>query len=178
MKQKLTIAVLAICALFAMNLGNAFANEIAVLDIEKIAKESKAVHDIQNKVTKKQEEFQKEITKKQTSLESDQKKLEAKKNILSKEALEKEQKEFEKKIDSLKELVDKRQNSLKKASADSMAKVNDKMKEIIAEIAQERALTLILPTSQVVFSADKLDISSEVLEKLNKKVTKIDVKFE
>ncbi len=86
MKQKLTIAVLAICALFAMNLGNAVANEIAVLDIEKIAKESKAVHDIQNKVTKKQEEFQKEITKKQTSLESDQKKLEAKKNILSKEA--------------------------------------------------------------------------------------------
>ncbi len=176
MKQKFTFLAVAFFALFAVASSNAA--EIAVLDIEKIAKESKAVHDIQGKVTKKQEEYQKEITKRQASLESDQKKLEAKKNQLSKEAFEKEQKEFEKKIDSLKELVDKRQNSLKKASADSMAKVNDKMKDIITELAKEKSLTLILPASQVVFSADNLDISAEVLEKLNKKVTKIDVKFE
>ena len=178
MKQKFKIASLTAAALFVFNLSSAFANEVAVLDIEKIAKESKAVHDIQARVSKKQDEFQKEITKKQTDLESEQKKLEAKKNILSKEAFEKEQKSFEKKIDALKELVDKRQNTLKKASTDSMAKVNDKMKDIIGEIAKEKGLNLILPASQVVFSADSLDISAEVLEKLNKKVTKIDVKFE
>ncbi len=172
------ISLLAVAALFALNVSNSFAGEIAILDIEKIAKESKAVHDIQARVSKKQDEFQKEITKKQADLESDQKKLEAKKNILSKEAFEKEQKAFEKKIDALKELVEKRQNALKKASTDSMAKVNDKMKDIIGEIAKEKGLNLILPASQVVFSADSLDISAEVLEKLNKKVTKIEVKFE
>ncbi len=178
MKHKLKISLLAVSALFALSLSNSFAGDIAVLDIEKIAKESKAVHDIQVKVSKKQDEFQKEISKKQAELESDQKKLEAKKTTFSKEGFEKEQKAFEKKIDALKELVDKRQNSLKKASADSMAKVNDKMKEIISEIAKAKELNLIVPSSQVVFSADSLDISAEVLEKLNKKVTKIDVKFE
>lgn len=174
MKQKFTI-LLAIFALFAFS--SSFAGEIAVLDIEKIAKESKAVHDIQNQVSKKQDQFQKEITKKQSSLESDQKKLEAKRNILSKEAFEKEQKSFESKIEELKELVDSRQATLKKASADSMSEVNDKMKDIIGEIAKEKALTLIIPSSQVVFSVDSLDISDEVLERLNKKVKKIRVKF-
>ena len=176
MKNKfLSLAAISLLTLIA---SKSFAGEIAVLDIEKIAKESKAVHDIQAKVSKKQDEFQKEITKKQTDLESEQKKLEAKKNHLSKEGLEKEQKAFEKKIDALKELVEKRQNSLKKASTDSMAKVNDKMKEIISEIAKEKSLNLIVPSSQVVFSNDNLDISAEVLDKLNKKVTKVDVKFE
>lgn len=165
-------------SLLAFGVSNVFASGIAVLDIERIAKESKAVHDIQAKVSKKQDEFQKEITKKQTEVESDQKRLEAKKTTFSKEGFEKEQKAFEKKIDALKELVEKRQNSLKKASADSMVKVNDKMKDIISEIAKEKELNLIIPSSQVVFSADSLDISAEVLEKLNKKVTKVDVKFE
>ena len=178
MKQKFTILLAAVFSL-ALAASNANAGEnIAVLDIEKIAKESKAVHDIQNKVTKKQDEFQKEITKKQESLEAEQKKLEAKKNILSKEAFEKEQKAFEKKIDDLKTFVEKKQNSLKKASADSMSQVNDRMKDIISEVAKEKELTLILPASQIVYSADNSDISAEVLERLNKKITKVSVKFD
>jgi len=176
MKHKITILLASFATLFAINA--ACAGEIGVLDIEKIAKESKAVADVQNKVTKKQDEFQKEINKKQAELESDQKKLESKKNILSKEAFEKEQKEFEKKIDALKAFVEKKQASLKKASADGMAKINDKMKDIVADIAKEKQLTIIFPISQVAFSVDSLDISSEVITKLNKDVTKVDVKFE
>lgn len=179
MKQKFIALFVAAFAVLALASNSFAANaNIAVLDIEKIAKEAKAVHDIQNKVTKKQDEYQKEINKKQTSLESEQKKLESKKNILSKEAFEKEQKDFEKKIDELKTFVEKKQNSLKKASADGMTKVNDKMKDIIAEMAKEKDLQVILPTSQIVFSVDNLDISEEVLERLNKKITKVDVKFE
>lgn len=178
MKQKITILLSTIATFLTLGAVSSFASDVAVLDIEKIGKESKAVLDIQAKVVKKQEEFRKEITKKQTSLQSDQKKLEAKKNILSKEAFEKEQREFEKKIDSLNELVEKRQNTLKKAQEDSTTKVNDKMKEIITEIAKEKQLSLIIPASQTVFSADNLDISNEVIEKLNKKITKVDVKFD
>ncbi|MSP33325.1 MAG: OmpH family outer membrane protein [Rickettsiales bacterium] len=178
MNNKLKITLLAAFTTFMLHSASSFAGDIAVLDIEKIAKESKAVHDIQARVSNKQEEFQKEITKEQSKLEAEQKKLESKKSTFSKEGLEKEQKSFEKKVDALKALVEKRQASLKKASADSMAKVNDKMKDIIAEIAKEKQLNLIIPSSQVVFSTESLDISAEVLEKLNKKVTKIDVKFE
>jgi Skp family chaperone for outer membrane proteins len=157
--------------------SSANATTIAVLNLEQIVKESKAVQDVQSKVSKKQEEFQKEITKKQSDLESEQKRLEAKKSILSDEAFKKEQKDFDKKIDLLKSLVEKRQESLKKASADGLAKVNDLMKDIIVSVSKEKGFDIILPASQIVFSADNLDVSSEVLTRLNKKVTKVDVKF-
>lgn len=157
---------------------NANAGTIAVLDVEKIVKESVAMRDIQAKVSKKQDEYQKDVTKRQKELEAEQKKLESKKNVLAKEALEKEAKEFEKKVDDLKTMVDKKQNILKKASTDSMGKVNEEIKNIIADIAKEKSLDLIVPAGQTLFFKNEMDISAEVLKALNKKITKVNVKFE
>jgi outer membrane protein len=165
-------------ALYSFISLNASAGEIGILDVEKIVKESSAMRDIQGKVSKKQDEYQKDVTKKQSSLEAEQKKIESKKNVLSKEALEKESQAFEKKVEDLKTFVEKRQNSLKKASLDGMSKVNDKIKDIIAEISKEKNLDVIIPSQQALYYKDELDISAEVLTKLNKKITKVDVKFE
>jgi Skp family chaperone for outer membrane proteins len=172
-KNLLTLATILSLSAFAAN-----ATEIGVLDVEKIVKESIAMKDIQKKVNKKQDEYQKDVTKKQTTLEAEQKKIEGKKNVLSKEAFEKELQAFEKKVEELKEFVDKKQNTLKKASLDSMGKVNDNIKEIIAEIAKEKNLDVITASSQALYYKDELDVSEEVLKRLNKKIVKVDVKFE
>ena len=174
MKKNLMI-LSAILALFSFN---AAAAGIGVLDVDKINKESKAMRDIQNKVSKKQDEYQKEVAVKESALEADQKKLEGKKNMLSKDALEKEAKAFEKKFEDLKAFIDKKQNSLNKASIDGMGKVNDKIKDIIADIAKEKEFDIIVPATQALFAKDELDITAEVLSRLNKKITKVDVKFE
>lgn len=173
--NKRFLTLLAVSAFFTFN---AQAAGIGILDVEKIVKESTAMRDIQSKVSKKQDEYQKEVTKKQTALEAEQKKIEGKKSLLSKEAFEKETTAFEKKVDELKTFVDKKQNSLKKASVDSMSKVNDKIKDIIADISKEKELDAIVPASQALYYRDDLDISAEVLSRLNKKITKVDVKFE
>ncbi len=170
--------LIALSAAFTLLAFSANAGEIGILDVEKIVKESSVMKDIQGKVSKKQDEYQKEVNKKQTALEAEQKKIEGKKNVLSKEAFEKESQAFEKKVNELKEFVDKKQNSLKKASLDSMSKVNDKIKDIIAEISKEKELDVIIPAAQALYYKDNLDISEEVLKRLNKKITKIDVKFE
>jgi len=172
-KHLLTFAVV-----FAALSFNANAAGVGVLDVEKIVKESTAMRDIQGKVSKKQDEYQKEVTAKQTALETEQKRIEGKKNVLSKEALEKEAKAFEKKVDDLKIFVEKRQNSLKKASVDGMSKVNDKIKDIIADISKEKEFDIIIQASQALYFKDELDISAEVLKRLNKKITKVDLKFE
>jgi len=173
--MKKTFLAAAVVALFSVN---ANAGGIGIIDVEKIVKESSAMRDIQAKVSKKQDEYQKEVTKKQDELEADQKRIEGKRNVLSKEAFEKESKSFEKKVDDLKTFVDRKQNSLKKASLDSMSKVNDKVKDIIAEISKEKELDVIMPAAQTLYFKDELDVTDEVLKRLNKKITKVDVKFE
>ncbi len=59
-----------------------------------------------------------------------------------------------------------------------MGKVNDKIKDIIADISKEKDLDVIMPSAQALYYKDELDISEEVLTRLNKKITKADVKFE
>jgi Skp family chaperone for outer membrane proteins len=67
---------------------------------------------------------------------------------------------------------------LKKASLDAMSKVNDEIKTIIADISKEKSLDLIVPAAQTLYYKDELDISNEVLKRLNKEVTKVKVSFE
>lgn len=179
MKHRFLINKIVLTILFAvLTITNSNASSIGILDLEKIIKDSKAMRDIQNKVNKKQDEYQKEVSKKQTDLESEQKTIEGKKSVLSKDGFEKEVQKFEKKVDDLKTFVDRKQNSLKKASMESMSKVNENIKEIIGEIAKDKNFDVIIPASQTVYYADSLDITEEVLKKLDKMITKVDVKFE
>ncbi|MBU6140649.1 MAG: OmpH family outer membrane protein [Proteobacteria bacterium] len=165
-------------AAFSLLSLNANAGGIGIIDVEKIIKESSAMRDIQSKVEKKQDEYQKEVAKKQTDLESEQKRIEGKRSVLSKDAFEKETVSFEKKLDDLKTFVDKKQNSLKKASMEAMSKVNEKIKDIISDLAKEKDLDVIVPASQTLYYKDELDVTEDVLKKLNKKIVKVDVKFE
>jgi outer membrane protein len=174
MKKNLLITA----AIFALFSFNAQAGKVGILDVEKIVKESLAMRDIQSKISKKQDEYQKEVSTKQKTLEAEQKKIEGKRSVLSAEAFEKETAAFEKKVDDLKTYVDRKQNSLKKASLESMGKVNDKIKDIIADLSKENDFDVIVPASQTLFYKDSLDVSEEVLKRLNKKITKVDVKFE
>ena len=161
------------------SLANANASNIAVLDVEDIIKNSSVMKDIQKRVSSKQTEFQKEIDKRQSELETESKKIQAKKDVLSETAFTKEQEKFEKKVEELKTYVEKKQNSLRKASLDSMSKVNEKMKEIIEEVSKEKGFDVVIPSAQTLYFKDSsMDISSEVLKKLNKSITKVDVKFE
>jgi outer membrane protein len=169
---------IALALYFLTSQNIALASQFGVLDVDKIIQESSAVVDIQKKVDTKKIGYEAEINKKQSQLESEQKKLEDKKITLSKEAFEKEIKNFEKKVDDLKTYIDRKQNSLKKASIDAMSKVNDKVKTIVSDIAKEKELDVIIPTSQTLYFKDELDITAEVLSQLNKKITKVDVKFE
>ena len=159
-------------------LNQANAQNIGVLDVDKIIQESTAVVDIQKKVDSKKTAYESDINKKQSQLEAEQKKLEDKRITLSKEAFENEVKKFEAKVEDLKTYVDRKQNSLKKASIDAMSKVNDKVKIIVTEIAKQKNLDAIFPASQTLYFKDELDITAEVLASLNKKITKVDVKFE
>lgn len=153
-------------------------SKIAVVDIDKIVQESTAIASIQKRVEKQKSEYESEIEKKQKELTAEQKKIEDKRDILSKDAFEKEAKNFEKKADGLKTYTDKKQNSLKKAWTDGMGKVNDKVRSITAEIAKEKGIQVVIQSSQTLYHEDDLDITAEVLKALNNKMPKVELKFE
>jgi Skp family chaperone for outer membrane proteins len=150
----------------------------AVIDAERVLKESLAMTDIQNKVVKKQDEYQKEVNKKQNALEDEKKKIENKKNIVSKDKFTKEEQAFAKKVEDFKNYVEKRQGVLQKSSLEAVSKVNDVLKKVVSDIAKEKSLQMVISNSQVLFYEDAVDISAEVITRLNKAIDKVEVNFE
>lgn len=159
-----------------ISVGAAHAETIGVVDLESVLKNSDAMKDAQSKISKKQAGFQKEIDKKQETLEKESKQVNAKKNILSDEAFAKEQEAFGKKVDDLKTLVTSRQDTLKKASLDAIATINDKVKDAVNEVRKEKNLDIVIASTSAIYYKDELDISADVTKKLNKKISKIEVK--
>jgi Skp family chaperone for outer membrane proteins len=178
MKLKTLTTFIAAASIVLSFSNQAFADKIAVIDVDKIIQESTAIATIQKKVEKKKSEYEAELEKKQKDLLADQKRIEDKKDMLSKEALEKETANFEKKENTFKSFAEKKQNSLKKAWSDGMNKVNEKVRSITAEIAKEKNIDAVIQSSQTLYVKDGLDITSEVLKSLNSKLSKVDLKFE
>ncbi|MDA0901917.1 MAG: OmpH family outer membrane protein [Proteobacteria bacterium] len=58
-----------------------------------------------------------------------------------------------------------------------LEKVNSKVNDIIAQISEEKNLDIVIPSSQTLYYRDSIDISAEVLKRLNSALTTIDVKF-
>lgn len=171
-----TFSLLLISVLFFAKTLSASEN-LAVIDIEKISSDAKVMKYIAKKINSQREKYQKEISSKEKTLEKEKKKIEAKKNILSDEALQKQQKKFIEKVKDLKEFAGKRDKTLKTAYSESIKKVNEKVGEIVSEVAKEKQLTIVFPASKVVFSLESVDITQEVIKRLDKKMSRVSVRF-
>jgi outer membrane protein len=151
--------------------------KISIVNIQKIMKESKAAQAARDQLKAKQQQFQDEISKKEKDLQKEDQELAKQRTILSKEAFEKQVKDFRKKAtDAQKDVQDKRMN-LTKAFDTALAEIQGNVQQILEELAKEKGFDVAIPSSQVLYYGQALDISDEVLARLNKKLPTLTVKF-
>jgi outer membrane protein len=180
MKRSSLYALLAASALsFA---APAFAEDakqqIAVVNIQQIMRESTAAKSVREQLESKQKAFQSDISKKEEALQKEDQELAKQRSVLSKDAFEEKARAFRTKATDVQKEVQSKKAMLDNAFEHSLNDIQKAMNEIIAGIAKDKGFIVALPTSQVLYADSKLDISDAVLEQLNKKLAKVDVKFE
>ncbi len=62
--------------------------------------------------------------------------------------------------------------------SNSLGDIQKVVTDIITDLAKEKGFIVAMPTSQTLYADPKLDISDEVLKRLNEKLPKFDVKFD
>ncbi len=149
-------------------------NIIAYIDMEQILNNSnvgkKAVADLENNHKKKIQNFKKV----EENLKKKERDIISQKNILSNE-------EYEKKINNLRIEVRNYRNDRKK-SLDTLTekrieisqKFLKKINPLIAEYAKEKSISLIIQKKNIVMGKTELDITSEIMDLIDKKIKKID----
>ena len=117
---------------------------VAILDVQLILRNSKAVKSIRDQVTKFGSVFEKEIEKERDAIRKENKELARQRTILAPEAFAEKRRKFEQRVVNVQRLVQQRQRELDKSRNDAMLQVNKSYVEIVSSLSQERNLALIL----------------------------------
>lgn len=148
-----------------------------VIDMSLVMRESDAAKGIISQLDGKRTEFQKEMQKEEDALRSAEEQIRATREKMSEEEFGKKRKEFEEKLIATQKKAQERKKMLDDAFGKSFEQLRDNAANITAAVAKERGLAAVLTQDAVILAAPHLDLTDEVMKRLNKDVKKIPVNF-
>ena len=165
---------------FAMILVNqANAGEIAIINVEEIIKNSTAMTKVNKELEAKKSDIEKKLKIDEKKLSDEKTSLEAQIKTLSQDVAQQKVMDFQQKVMDFQKTIKENENDLQKAYMNAVVQITNTVKDIVAEMKNEKNskydFQVVLPSASVIYSDDNLDISSEVLSRLNKKLKEIKV---
>lgn len=172
LRSLIVAATLAATASFALP---ALADGVAVVNIQEIMHSSTAAKSVKEQLDAKRKSFQTEMSRKEAELQKEDQALGQQRSLLSPEAFDKKLKEFKAKANGAQKEVQTKGGELDSAVSASLNQIQKAIGEIVDDLAKQRGYTLVETTSQLLYADPKLDITQDVLTRLNKKLPKVSV---
>jgi Skp family chaperone for outer membrane proteins len=139
----------------------------AVIDYQRILRDAAAARSIREQIESRRMSYQTEISKEEQRLYEADKAFAKQRSVLSPEAFAEKRKAFEEDVSEVQRLVQERRRELDRVAEIALNEVKTALIEIVTGIAEERGFNLVLPSSEVLFFARKIDLTEEVLAKLD-----------
>ncbi len=159
------------------NKENNFEARIAVVDIQSILEESLAIQNLRKTVSKLNQKIHQDITQKEIEFKPLEEKLIEQREYLSEIDFERQVNEFNAKVSEAKKAIQIRKTRLEQAHAEAMGKVHEMTITIISDLAEKYNLNLVIPSAQVLYARNNLNITSEVTFILNTRLKNVAVNY-
>lgn len=143
--------------------------KILVVDVPSVLGRASAATDIQKQLEGQRKSYQSQIAAQEEKLQAARDELDRQRGVLSQEAFEKKQKEFRSNLASAQKSVQEKKAALESVFNGSMGEIRKAVINVVAQIAKERKANLVLANQQVVLVEKSMDITDEVLDRLNQK---------
>ena len=155
---------------------NLFAEDkIVYLDVNYLLSES-AVGKYVNSNLKKISDDNNEVYKNfEAELKSDEEKLLTQQNILKKEDYEKKLSELRNKFKSYQDKKNKKNKELNLLRNNAGNKILKNINEIMTEYSKKNSISLVITKQSIIIGKTELDVTNDILELLNKKITKLEL---
>ena len=161
-----------------------FANEsypntsIAIVDLNLILSDSKAAKNATKQFEEIQKDIEDEIIASDKKMLEERNKLIEQQSVIAPEAFELKAKDYESKLQNYQ--IEK-QNKLRKLEGvlqNARNEILENVKPILEELSKEFGVTVILEKNSVLLSANNMDLTDDIIQKLNKKLPKIKVSLD
>jgi outer membrane protein len=148
---------------------------VAILDVQRVFQNAAAVKSIQATMRSYIEAYRTGTQREEEEIRAAQQELAKKREVLSGEQYEAERRKLEQRLLEAQARVQERKRGLDETQQQGMNAVQMTLNSIVTEIANEKGITLILRKDQTVLSATALEITDEVLNRLNARLPTIEV---
>ena len=150
-------------------------NNFGIIDVQKVLRMSLAAQKIRPQLEKLKNKFRKNIDISKKKLRKTKKKLQTERSILSPEAYVKKRKVFQRQVTAIQRRVHSLNRALDRALANAMGIIHKSIRKITLELAREKSLQFVVPKRMFLYSDSKMDITSEVMNRLNKEMPTVKV---
>ncbi len=165
------ICLISLCLLLCLP-GLALSQDlkIGVVDLQKVLEESEPGKKALKKLEKQYEEMKSELDSKKQAIDKMRQKIQEQSLVLSQEAESNKKSELNKKMRNFQNLYQKYNQKIRKKEQELKQPIIKKIVDIIDKFGEKQGYTLILDkkNSGVVYSLDSLEITQEILSRLNK----------
>ena len=169
MKKK--IFLLASSCLLSLSF-QANATDIAVVNLEEVINNSTAMTKAKKVLEKRKSDVEKKLKSEEESLNKEKQSLESSVKTLAKDVAQEKVVAFQNKVLKFQSKVKDEEVNLQKAYSDVVVEITNNIKDIINDIKGkgDKKFDVALPTAATLFYNENIDISSDVLSVLNKKL--------
>ena len=150
---------------------------LAVVDFRGVLAKSNAAVSVRKQLDIERSKYKEEFADIEKKLRIAQQKLAKQRAIVTAEAFEKRARELKDKAREAQKRAQATNQLLKKSFDQSMDEIRKHLLKIIAEVAEETGAGVVLFRSAIVIAVKKLEISQEVLKRLNEKLPAVKVVF-
>jgi Skp family chaperone for outer membrane proteins len=147
----------------------------AVVDYQRVLREAKAARGIREQIETRRKLYQEQIAKEEQKLNDGAKELDKQRAVLSAEAFKDRRDEFQKKVAGVQRMVQERRRTLDQVSAAALNQVRDSIINIMGDLSTERGFNVVMPSSAVLLFSPKIDLTEEVIGRLDKKLPSVKV---
>ena len=148
---------------------------VAVIDYQRILRDSAAARSIREQVEARRNAYQEEINKQEQRLHDADKEVAKQRSLLTTDAFAEKRRQYEQDVAQVQKMVQDRRRELDSVSAGALNEVKKALIAVVTGIADERGFNIVLPTSDVLFFARKIDLTDEVLAKLDESLPDVRV---
>lgn len=142
-------------------------SHIGVFDIDKVRAQSIAFQKAMTQVKTYNDKVSAELDGENESLRQANDELGRKRTVLAPEAFAEERKKFEERVVNFQRRVQEHQTTIKRAQDQIFVSVDEQIRTILADVAKERKVVLILPAQAVIMRAEAMSMDKAVLDRLN-----------
>jgi len=165
----MAVTMLAVISFAAGSVGAA-ATKVGFINMQKVLANSDAGKAAQKAMEKKMKELKASFKKEEDALLALKKEIEKKSSAWSEEKKQEKAIEFQKKRRDLGMKQEDANLELKRLREKHIGPILKKLEVVIQEVAKKEGYTMIFPRSAIVYAADSVDLTSEIIKALNAKM--------